>query len=203
MKKKFVEKGYHFINKYKECNELETKKIKYGLEAIYNLVTKTVILFFVSLVLGVWKEYLLLIIVYSIARMYTYGIHAKSTILCWITSTTIYILGSLFVHYIILPNSVYYILWAISFISFFLWAPADTPAKPLIHPEKRRAQKFKACMVSILFLLLIIYVPDPLLINAICYCLIIQSICINPITYRITNTPFDNYKIYMKSHGLN
>ena len=97
MKRKIIDWEYKFITKYQKCDELQTKKLKYGLEVIYNLLSKTIILFLISILLGVWKEYILLIIIYSFTRMYTFGIHAKSTLICWFTSTIIYIFGSWFV----------------------------------------------------------------------------------------------------------
>lgn len=203
MKKKFIEFGFQFISKYEVCDELKEKKIKYGLEAIYGLVTKTVVLFIISFLLGVWREYLLLILIYSLARMYTFGIHAKSSLACWLTSIPIYIIGSLFIKYVIIPFYWVYIIWSFAFISFLLWAPADTPEKPLIHEEKRKKQKLQSCFICLIFLILLILNPFRELTNSICYALVIQSICINPFTYWITKTPYANYKIYLKKHGLN
>lgn len=203
MKKKFIESGCQFISKYEDCDDLKIKKLRYGLEAIYNLLTKTVVLFLIALLLGVWKEYFLLIFMYSLVRMYTYGIHAKTTLACWMTTTPIYIGGCLLIKYVIIPQPISYIIWAMGFISFLIWAPADTPAKPLIHADKRKKQKIKACMLCLLLLVVLIICPIKMITNSICYSLVVQSICINPITYWLTKTPFANYKLYLKNHGLN
>lgn len=203
MKDKFIEKCCHFISKYENCDDLKIKKLKYGLEVIFNLLTKTIILFIVSMVLGIWQEYLLLILIYTLIRMYTYGIHAKSTLACWITTTLVYIGGGLLIKYIIIPQTVTIIIWLISLASFAIWAPADTPAKPLIRADKRKKQKIKACLVCFILLVVLIIHPSQIVNNTICYSLFVQSICINPITYWITKTPFANYKLYLKTHGLN
>lgn len=203
MKKKFIEKSYQFITKYQFCNDIKTKKIKYGLEAIYNLISKTIILFILSILIGIWKEYCLLIIFYSLVRMYTFGIHAKTTLACWLTSTPIYIGGGLFIKYAIIPHKIMYLIWLFAFLSFLLLAPADTPAKPLIHKKRRIEQKMKACLICTLLLIPITFFSSRTINNTICYVLFIQSICINPITYWLTKTPFANYKLYLKNHGLN
>lgn len=203
MKKEFIDKCCSFIAKHEECDELKMKKLSYGLEAIYNLLSKTIILFIVALILNVWKEYLLLIVVYSVVRMYSYGIHAKTTLMCWLTTTPIYIGGSLFIKYASIPISYIYAIWIFGFVSFLLWAPADTPAKPLIREKRRHIQKIKACTICILLLGVMIIYPNNHLSNAICYALVVQSICINPITYCITKTPYANYKTYLENHGLN
>lgn len=203
MKQIFVNTCCSFVSNHEDCDELKMKKLKYGLEAIYNLISKTVILFGVALLLNIWKEYLLLILVYSIVRMYSYGIHAKTTLMCWITTTPIYIGGSLFIKYMSLPYYAIYGIAIFSFVSFLLWAPADTPAKPLIREEKRHLQKIKSCIICILLFVIQLKTTNQSIINVISYSLAIQSICINPITYYLTKTPYANYKIYLQTHGLN
>ncbi len=203
MKKKFVEKGYHFIARYQECDKIKTIRIRYGLEAFYNLLTKAIFLFIVTYCCGLLKEYLFLCIIYSLARRYTYGLHARSTWICWITTIPIYLGGCFFIRYAEMPNLFYMGTWLFAFFSFLLWAPADTPSTPLIRAEVRKKQKIKACLVCIAFLIVSFLFPHKLIINTICYSLVVQSITINPITYWITNTPYHNYKTYLQNHGLN
>ena len=203
MKRNFIEKCYQFISKYQTCDELQAKKIKYGLEGIYNVLTKVIVMAIITIILGIWKSYILLIIFYALARRYAYGLHSKSSITCWILTLTIYIFGSYFIHYAHLQNYIIYFIWCFSFLSFLLLAPADTPKRPLIHKEKRRIQKIKSCIICLIYLGLIFLFQNCFINNAIIYSLFVQSLCINPLLYKITNTPFDNYKTYCKNHGLN
>ena len=121
--------------------------------------------------------------------------------MCWATTLTIYVLGSLLVKEIILVKEFVLIIWTFAFISFLLWAPADTPKRPLIRKNQRIKQKIKVCIISLLYLLLIIFINNNTVINAISYALLIEMICVNPITYKLTKTRFNNYKYYKK--GLN
>lgn len=203
MKRSFIEKSYQFISKYQTCDELQTKKIKYGLEGIYNVLTKVIVMAILTIILGIWKSYIMLVIFYALARRYAYGLHSKSSITCWFLTLSIYIFGSYLIHYANFSNYLIYFIWSFSFLSFLLWAPADTPNRPLIHKDKRRKQKIKACMVCIIYLGMILFIQNRIITNAAIYSLFVQSFCINPLLYRITNTPFDNYKTYCKNHGLN
>lgn len=203
VKKKFIEMSCALICKYENCDELQLKKIKYGLESVYTLITKVIVMFILAILLHLLKEYLLLILIYSTARRYAYGLHAKKSITCWLVTLPTYMLGCYFIKFVSIPTIIMYVLWVCGFISFFLWAPADTPARPLIHPEIRRKQKIKACFICIGYLICILVFQTQWLNNAFIYSLIVQSICINPITYKITKTPFDNYKLYYETHGLN
>lgn len=202
MKKKFIDNCYNFITNYEDCDDLKTKKIRYGLETIYNLLTKLIVLTILTLWLNIFKDFILLVVCYSLARRYAYGLHAKTSIACWITTLPIYLLGCYIIHYVSIPNYLVYSLWSFSFLSFLLWAPADTPQRPLIHENIRKKQKIKACTICLIYLLLI-GLQISFVTSACIYSLLIQSICINPITYKLTHTPFDNYKIYGKTHGLN
>ena len=79
-----------------------------------------------------------------------------------------------------------------------LWSPADTPKKPLIRKAVRRKCKILSGVVVIIYAIIITTTKNNMLSNSITYALIIQSIFINPITYKITNTKFRNYKYYKK-----
>jgi accessory gene regulator B len=203
VKKRFIEYSFRFISKYQPCDELKEKILRYGLETLYNLFSKLFVMLIISIILGIWKEYLLLVLLFASARRYAYGIHAKKSFICWITTLPIYILGCYFIKYVIIPQPLIYVLWIFGFLSFVKWAPADTPSRPLIHAEIRKKQKIKASIICIIYLFCIIGFQMQILSNAIIYCLTVQAICINPITYKLTKTPFDNYKLYYEKHGLN
>ena len=137
LKQKFIKNAMHLIIKKRNLTILEEKKLRYGLEAFYNLITKTIVLILLAIIFDFVFELVLLTIIYSTRRLYGFGIHAKTSLQCWFTTLPIYICGCLFIKYSVLPDVLIYIIWAIGFISFLLFAPADTPARPLIHKEKR------------------------------------------------------------------
>lgn len=203
MKELFINKSMSLISKYKNSSEKELKIYKYGLDGIYNLITKTLVVLIITLLIKTAKEFGLLLIFYALLRTFAFGIHANSSLKCWISTLTIYILGSILIKEIIITKTIAIIIWSIAFISFILWAPADTPKRPLIRKEQRKKLKLKVCIISITYLLLILLINSKLMINAISLSLIIEMICVNPITYKITKTQFNNYKYYKKSLNIN
>lgn len=198
MKKNIINKLLNIIINNKECSEKDIKVYSYGLEGLYNLFTKTFVILIVTLLLNTAKEFGLILLFYAPLRTFGFGIHAESSIKCWIATLTIYILGSLLIKELILIKSVTLIIWTFAFISFLLWAPADTPKRPLIREKQRKKQKIKVCIITIIYLLLIILINSNTMINAISFSLLVQMICVNPITYKLTNTQFNNYKYYKK-----
>lgn len=200
MKEKFINSSINFINKYQECDDLKMKRLKYGLEGIYNLIVKLSVVIIISFITNTYKETLLFLLFYTGIRTYSFGIHAKSSLGCWITTISIYNIIPLLCKNIIISNTIGYLLIAIAGISMILWAPADTPKRPLIRKEKRKRCKIISTIVVIIYGILFYFNKNTLINNAIIYALLVQSILINPITYKLTNTRFNNYKYYHKKN---
>lgn len=199
MKEKFIINGINFISKYQKCDELKIKKLKYGLEGLYSLVLKTTAVIIISALLNTLKETCLIILFYAGVRTFSFGIHAKSNIACWITTIIIYNVIPLFIKNIFIPQSIGYIILGIGFISMLLWSPADTPKRPLIRKKHRLKCKLLSLTMVILYTIIYSFNNMEIINNSLIYALLIQSIIINPITYKITKTTFNNYKYYKKS----
>ena len=199
MKKKFINYSLNYIESKKSLSNLEKKKLKYGLEGFYNLFTKLIVMIILSLIFNLTRELLLLILIYSFLRLYGFGIHAKKTWQCWITTIPIYIGGCFIIKYLTLSPLLINIIWLFGFISFLLFAPADTKSRPLIHKEKRIRAKILSIIIIIILYLINYFYPNQVLLNTSLYALIIQSIVINPLTYKLFNEPYNNYKAYQKN----
>lgn len=199
MKEKFVSSSINFISKYQKCDDLKLKRLKYGLEGIYSLVVKTFVVLIISIITQTLIETLLLMIFYAGIRTFSYGMHAKNNITCWITTILIYNGCPFLIANINLPTLMGYIILFIALISMILWAPADTPKKPLIRKEQRKKCKILSIIIILIYTLIFLINKNPIINNSIIYALIIQIIFINPLTYKLTKTQFNNYKYYKKN----
>lgn len=199
MKEKFINSSLSFIMKYQECDDLKIKRLKYGLEGIYNLVLKLIIVLIIACLTQTIKETTLLILFYAGIRTFSYGMHAKSSLACWITTILIYNGLPFLIANTIIPAYLGYTILGISFIFMLLWAPADTPKKPLIREKQRLKCKIMSLIVIIIYTIIFSFNKTTIINNSIIYALIIQIIFINPLTYKITNTKFNNYKYYKKN----
>ena len=194
MKELFITRSFNFINKHQELDHYNQIKIKYGLEIMYNLFSKLIVIIIISLMLGILKQNVLIMIFYSILRSAGYGIHAKSNKMCWISSISTYIaLG--YLSKTITFNQVSIILIIVlSIFSFILWAPADTPKKPLIRKSSRIKLKILIIIYSIIEIFILIkfkYLTNPIIFG-----FILECVAVNPFIYLITNTRRNNYKYY-------
>lgn len=198
MKQKFVNSSINFITKYQECDDLKLKRLKYGLEGIYSLVVKLTVVLIIAILTKTIEETALLILFYAGIRTFSFGWHANSNIACWITTILIYNVLLYFIINLNYPNYIGYIILGISLISMLLWAPADTPKRPLIRKKQRLKSKILSIIVLLLYTIIYMTINSNPLKSIILYASLVQTILINPITYKITNTRFNNYKYYKK-----
>ena len=100
---------------------------------------------------------------------------------------------------ITIPKLIGYIILAVALISMILWAPADTPKRPLIRKKHRLKCKILSCLIVLIYTIIFSFNNISIINNAMLFALIIQMLIINPLTYKITNTQFNNYKYYKKN----
>ena len=194
MKSSFIENSILTISKKRELTSLDEKKLRYGLEGFYNLFTKMIVMTILAILLDIILEYLLLILVYSTLRLYGFGIHMKTSLQCWFTTFPIYIGGCLLIKYGTFSPTIGILIFVVGYLSFLFFAPADTPSRPLIHKEKRIRAKILSLIILTCYLVLFLYVDSGLIKNTILYGIILESISINPVTYKLFHTKFNNYK---------
>ena len=200
LKKKFIEHSVFLIKKKKKTiSKLEEKKLRYGLEAFYNLFTKAVVMIALAIIFDLTFELFLLTIIYSTLRLYGFGIHAKTSLQCWFTTLPIYLGGCLIVKYCEIPITFAYMVWIFGFISFILFAPADTPARPLIHKDKRIKAKVLSLIILSVYFMIFLNNNYYVINNAILYGVLMESFSINPLIYKLSKTPYNNYKNFQKN----
>ena len=198
MREAFANKNLEYVCKYKECSELDKIKIKYGMEVLYTIITKTIGILLISLILKTFKETIVLMLLYATLRLFAHGIHAHKSSQCWVASILCYGILPLLIKHFVIPLKCIIVFWIFAFICFLIWAPADTPKKPLINKKKRIFCKISTLISSIVLLTITITSNNNLLNNSIFYSLIMNIIAINPLTYKLFNIPFNNYKNFNK-----
>lgn len=194
MKEKFLEKSLNYIKKNKELDHYNEVKLKYGLEVLYHFITKLVFILLFSLVLGIFKQVLLMIAFYGPLRACVHGIHSNSNIGCWTSTIIDYILFGLYLKYFPINKIVFFTSVVIAFISYILFAPADTKYRPLVGKNNRKRLKLMALIFLTLELALCLI--HNFLIPYVFYSSIITVIIINPIVYSLFHNSTNNYKNY-------
>ena len=86
MRKKFISSSLRAIKrKYPEYLDEKLDELRYGLEGLYILVTKSVIIFGIAYLLGILWELIIFTVLYNIIRATSFGIHATKSWICLVT----------------------------------------------------------------------------------------------------------------------
>lgn len=197
MKKLIINKCMELVTTYnKDLSQRDIDKIKYGLEGLYLTITKLIFIIIVSIILGIWKETLLLILIFNGIRLTAFGVHAKRSIDCLISSTLFFILFPIMCIKLSIPLIVKVILFIPLTVLIGIFAPADTEKRPLINKKKRKIYKMLSIMISIIYMTIAIVIKDNTLSNCFIFAIVIQIIIMLPITYKIFGVSYNNYKTY-------
>lgn len=198
MKTTFVNLTLNYLSKSDLYTEKDKKIFKYTLESIYSLITKTSVVILLSLMLKTFDITILIILMYSILRGLAFGIHASKNIYCWIVTLSVYSFGPLFIKYINLPILVINCIYIVSLLAIMLWAPSDTPSRPLLDKKKRKANKILATVFSLILISISFYINKINFYEIVSFVLLLEAICICPLTYKLFNVPYKNYLSYNK-----
>ena len=197
MKKLIINKCMELVTTYnKDLSQRDIDKIKYGLEGLYLTITKLIFIIIVSIILGIWKETLLLILIFNGIRLTAFGVHAKRSIDCLISSTLFFILFPIICIKLSIPLIVKIILFIPLTVLIGIFAPADTEKRPLINKKKRKIYKTLSIIISIIYMTIAIVIKDNTLSNCFIFAIVIQIIIMLPITYKLFGVSYNNYKTY-------
>ena len=141
MKDKIINKSIKIVKTYTCFNNDKIDNIRYGLEVLYLTISKIVVISFCSLFLHTLKELFLLFLFYGILRVFSFGLHAKKSIDCWISSLFFFLTFPHLITKVVIPIKFFKFSLSFFLILIFKYAPADTPKRPLLNQKKRIVYK--------------------------------------------------------------
>lgn len=197
MKAVFINNSMNLIRKYyPNYSEVKLEELKYGLLGLYLLITKSIIIFGIALLLGIFKELLIFTIIYNILRAPSFGMHASKSWICLVASTTIFIFSTYLSVNALIPINIKVILGIIGVILIFRNSPADTKKRPIVSLKRRKIYKLISTCIAIIFVITSILISNNFLSNSFILALLIQCVFTSPTMYKICGETYDNYKSY-------
>ena len=196
MKDIIINKIINSIKKYYNYDDIKLKEIRYGLESLYLSIFKIIVVIILSFFFKTTKELLLFFITYGLLRLVSFGAHAKRSIDCWIYSLLFFSLVPYLIKKIIIPFKITIFIILLSILLLSIYAPADTEKRPLINKKKRTVFKIVTIIISLIYSLIIILSKKIIIQNLLLFSLLIETILVLPITYKILGVSYNNYKKY-------
>ncbi len=187
--------------KYPDYSNERLEEIAYGIEALYITFTKTFFIAMLSILLGVIKEVFLILVFYNILRTTAFGMHAKTSLQCYIISSILFVGIGLVCKYFDINVYVKIVIACFCFINIIIFAPADTYKRPLINKKKRKIYKILSIIISLIYVLIIIMFRENILTTYMMFGLVDATLMIHPLIYRMFQLPYNNYKTYTESYN--
>lgn len=197
MRNLIINQQLNFIQKYNNFNNAQLKIIKYGLESIYILITKMIVILTVSYLLGLIKETVIFLICYNLIRMPSFGLHATKSWICLVASLLIFITLPFLCKVIEIPIYLKSVIGLIALLFIIKNAPADTYKRPIISKKRRLCFKIISAIIAFTMIMLSMFIKNQFLANSLLISVILQCFMISPIVYGIFKLPYNNYKKYL------
>ena len=184
------------IKNNKDYTEQKLNEIRYGLEALYLTSTKIAVIYIIAVILNSYKELTLIFLLYGTLRLTGFGIHAKSSKECWISSLLIFVPIPYLLKFIFIPKYINIILSIIGTILLLIYSPKNKKKRPLINKKKRIIYKILTTTISIIYTILNIITKDNILSNIITFSILLEAIIVLPVSYKLFGLKYNNYLNY-------
>lgn len=182
-----------------EFTDEKAEEINYGLQLLIGELPKTFIFILISILLGVFKEFLITIIVIFPYRAFSGGFHLKTHLGC-ILGTSMFYCGIAYISKLSLfsYNTKYILtilIWIFGMLMCKLYAPADTENVPILRKKERKTKRILSYIVLTITLIIGAVIKNNTISNIIILGMLVQSIMISKLAYKITNNKY-GYEVY-------
>lgn len=175
---------------------LELEKMKLGLEILFINISKLIIVFLIASHFNLLKEALFMIVVFGSIRSTAFGLHAKSSMVCTLITSMMFVAGPYVSYHIKLDNYVVLAAFIIMTFCCYKYAPADTENHPILGEKLRLKLRKKTVLKSLFFMVITLIVKIQVIKTMIVLAIGFNVISILPITYKILNRRYNNYEKY-------
>ncbi len=202
MKTKIINGLMTLIEKEQNFNEEKLEIIKYGLEGVYLTISKLIIICILAYILNLFYEIIVFLILYSIIRMTSFGLHAKKSWVCLLSSTIIFVFVPFISLHIMIPIYLKVIIGIILIGLIYKNAPADTHKRPIVNYKRRMIYKYCSTFIAIIYVYCAVLIDNNFFSNSFIFALLVQVVIISPLVYKIFKSPYNNYLAYLANNNI-
>ena len=187
-------------NKVTDVNDEKAEIINYGLHLLIGEIPKTFIFIAIATILGVLKEFFITVIVIFPYRAVSGGFHLKTHFGCILCTSFCYC-GIPYVSKVInftepVKLSLIILTWIFGMIMCKLYAPADTENVPILRKNDRKINRILSYIILTITLSIGLLIKNNTISNIIILGMLIQSMMITRIAYKITNIKY-GHEVYI------
>ncbi len=187
------------VNKRMKKDGLELMKMKLGFEVLFINLSKFALVFAVAAVVDLLKQTVFMCLVFASIRRSSFGLHAKSSLVCTVTSLTMFVFGSYVAQYIRVDNYIVVVLFSVINVFLYLYSPADTENHPLLSQRLRKKLKRDSVVTGMVLMLLALVIQSQPIKVMIILAASYETVGILPITYKLLNRRYKNYEKFERT----
>ncbi len=169
--------------------------IEYGVYMTASEIVKIGVLLLVSLILKIVPYVAAAIAFFGIQRTLLGGIHAKTHLGCVLAHSGI-VFGIVAASMLLDINRLYLLLITVpfSYLTAYLYAPADLPQKPIKSKRQRTQLRVGGFILLTALFTASCFLPA-LWSRIIIFSCLLQAFCMTPIAYKITNNKYGREEV--------
>ena len=184
-----------------EVDDERAEIINYGMHLVIGEIPKTFVFIAIALLLGVFKEFLISMLVIFPYRAVSGGVHLKTHLGCLVATSLMYCGISYISQFYLFNNNVKYILiffvWIFGMIMCKLYAPADTENVPILRKKDRKIKQILSYCILTVTLAIGVFISNYVMSNIIILGMFVQSLTITKLAYKLTNNKY-GYEVYLQ-----
>lgn len=184
------------INCYNHWQGKELRKLELGLEIFLINVSKIIIIYSLAALLGSLWQTLLVHCAFAVVKRYSFGLHALNSTVCTVVSCLVFVFVPILLSGLGLSNVGVVIVFGVVIFTLYMYAPADTKARPLIGKKLRETLKRKAVICGVGLMVTALLIPDESVKLLLAVGAIFQIVMILPFAYKILKRSGKNYENY-------
>ena len=200
MENKLIQAAAKFLagkmNAY-TCKEgLELQKMELGMEIVIINMSKLIIIFALAALLGVLWQTFVIYVAFATIKRYSFGLHALNSTVCTLVSCCMFVIVPLLLIGVGINNVGVIVTFSIIIPVLYLYAPADTKARPLIGTNLRVQLKRKTVICGLIVFAITLIIPNEPAKLLLTLGVMLQSVAVMPFSYKILKRSEKNYEDY-------
>ena len=186
------------LNQYANKEGIEFTKMVIGIEIFLINISKLAIVYLIAIILGSLVQTIIVHGAYVLIKRHSFGLHALNSTVCTVVSYILFAIVPWLLSGVTVGNGVIFVVFPLIILSLYLFAPADTKARPIIGSKIRTRLKWKSIFCGMLLMIATLLVPSEAAKFLMTLGAAYQIVSILPLTYKILKRSEKNYEQYEK-----
>lgn len=171
-----VDRLHNYFEQEFDLSDMDSKKLRYSLEFLYNDFSKTILLFILFAALGYPIDFIYVGIILFTLRIFTGGLHFKTYGGCLVFSLVFFVVAIYFKNSFSLTEPIIILIYVFSCLTIVGFAPITSKTRPKYSSSKKRTFKILGLMVLTIYFVLNSFLNTHLYLIYGVWVMVLQSI---------------------------